>query len=70
MSIKILTAKDNPKVAELKNEFDIFRVIDIKKGKLEMIEFFNKDGAFRGFGRDTKTAFKKATKTLKNYYTK
>jgi len=68
MSIKILTAKENPKVEKLKKEFDIFRVIDIKKGELQMIEFFNKDGAFRGFGRDTKTAFKKAKKVLKNYY--
>ncbi|RXJ91691.1 hypothetical protein CRV01_00955 [Arcobacter sp. CECT 8983] len=68
MSIKILTANENPKVDKLKKEFDIFRVIDIKKGELEMIEFFNKDGAFRGFGRDTKTAFKKAKKVLKNYY--
>ncbi|NVJ53065.1 MAG: hypothetical protein HWD90_05180 [Campylobacteraceae bacterium] len=68
MSIKILTAKENPKVEKLKKEFDIFRVIDIKKGELQMIEFFNKDGAFRGFGRDTKTAFRKAKKVLKNYY--
>ncbi|RXK06544.1 hypothetical protein [Halarcobacter bivalviorum] len=68
MSIKILTAKENPHVAKLKNEFDIFRVLDIKKGKLEIIEFFNKDGVFRGFGKDTKSAFKKAKKVLKNYY--
>ncbi|MGB0989352.1 hypothetical protein CRV03_04915 [Arcobacter sp. F155] len=68
MSIRILTANENPKVEKLKKEFDIFRVIDIKKGELQMIEFFNKDGAFRGFGRDTKTAFKKAKKVLKNYY--
>lgn len=62
MSIKILTAKENPHVAKLKNEFDIFRVLDIKKGKLEIIEFFNKDGVFRGFGKDTKSALKKLKK--------
>ena len=68
MSIRILTANENPNVQELKKEFDIFRVIDIKKGKLQMIEFFNKDGVFRGFGRDTKAAYKKAKKALKKYY--
>jgi len=68
MSIKILTENDFPKVSKLKKEFDIFRVIDIKKGKLEIIEFFGKDGVFRGFGKDTKEAYKKAKKCIKTYY--
>jgi hypothetical protein len=40
----------------------------MKKGNLNTIEFFNKDGAFRGFGKSSKEAYKKAKKTLKNYY--
>lgn len=68
MSIRILTEQDFPKVSKLKNKFDIFRVIDIKKGKLEIIEFFNKDGVFRGFGKDTNEAYKKAKLVLKRYY--
>lgn len=39
MSIKILTAKENPHVAKLKNEFDIFRVLDIKKENLKLLNF-------------------------------
>lgn len=68
MSIRVLTENDFPKVSKIKNEFDIFRVIDIKKGKLEIVEFFGKDGVFRGFGKNTKQAFKKANKVLKKYY--
>lgn len=68
MSIKILTAKDFPKIDKIKKEYDVFRAIDIKKGDLEIVEFFNKDGAFRGFGKTTKAAYKKARKVLKNYY--
>lgn len=60
MSISILTKESYPEVSKVKKEFNIFRAVIIKKGKLEMVEFFNKDGAFRGFGRDTKAAFKKA----------
>ncbi len=40
----------------------------MKKGKLEIVEFFGKDGVFRGFGRNTKQAFKKAKKVAKKYY--
>ncbi len=68
MSVRILTENEFPKVSKVKNEFDIFRIVDIKKGKLEIIEFFGKDGVFRGFGKDTKEAFKKAKKVAKNYY--
>lgn len=69
MSIKILTKNDFPSIEKIKTEFDVFRVIYIKtKGKLEIIEFFNKDGVFRGFGRDSKAAYKKAKKALKKYY--
>ena len=68
MSVRILTENEFPKVSKIKNEFDIFRIIDIKKGKLEIIEFFGKDGVFRGFGKNTNEAFKKAKKVTKNYY--
>lgn len=68
MSIKILTENEFPEVSKVKNRFDIFRVIDMKKGKLEIVEFFGKDGVFRGFGRNTKQAFKKAKKVAKRYY--
>lgn len=68
MSIKILTENEFPKVSKVKNEFDIFRIVDIKKGKLEIVEFFGKDGVFRGFGKNTKEAFKKAKKVAKKYY--
>ena len=68
MSISIVTEQDFPKIAKIKKEFNVFRVITMKKGNLDIIEFFNKDGAFRGFGRDTKSAYKKAKKVLKKYY--
>lgn len=68
MSIRILTEQEFPKIAKVKKEFDIFRVVDVKKGKLEMIEFFNKDGVFRGFGKNTKAAYKRAKKAVKKYY--
>jgi hypothetical protein len=68
MSIKILTENEFPEVSKVKNRFDIFRVIDMKKGKLEIVEFFGKDGVFRGFGRNTKQAFNKAKKVAKKYY--
>lgn len=68
MSISILTEAQSPKIAKIKKKYDVFRVIAIKKGNLDIIEFFNKDGAFRGFGRDTKAAYKKAKKTIKKYY--
>lgn len=68
MSISIVTEQDFPKIAKIKKEFNVFRVITIRKGNLDMIEFFNKDGAFRGFGRDSKAAYKKAKKAIKKYY--
>lgn len=69
MSITILTKNDNPNIEKVQKKFNIFRVVYIKtKGKLEIIEFFNKDGVFRGFGRNSKAAYKKAKKALKKYY--
>ena len=68
MSISILTESNYPEVSKLKKDFNIHRVVDTKKGKLEMIEFFNKDGVFRGFGKSTKGAFKRAKKAAKRYY--
>lgn len=69
MHITILSKKDLPNIEKMQKKFDIFRVVDIKtKDKLEVVEFFNKDGVFRGFGRNTKVAYKKAKKALKGYY--
>lgn len=69
MSVKILTENEIPNVNETKKRFNIFRVVNIKsKGKLEIVEFFNKDGVFRGFGRNATLAFKKAKKAAKKYY--
>lgn len=68
MSIKILNETNFPKVEKVKKRFNIFRIVDIKKGKLEIIEFFNKDGVFRGFGKNRKEAFKKAKKVTKKFY--
>ncbi|MGM0519498.1 MAG: hypothetical protein ACQERD_07630 [Campylobacterota bacterium] len=70
MKVTILSKNDLPNIEKLQKEFSVFRVIKVKtKEKLDMIEFFNKDGVFRGFGRDTKKAYKKAKKALKSYYT-
>jgi len=68
MSIKILTENEFPEVSKVKNKFDIFRIIDMKTGRLEIVEFFGKDGVFRGFGKNTQEAFKKAKKVVKKYY--
>jgi len=68
MGITILTANEFPKIEKVKKEFNVFRVLHITKGNLKIVEFFNKDGAFRGFGRNTKAAYKKAKKTLKKHY--
>ncbi len=70
MSIHILTTNEFPKIKKIKKEFNVFRVLHISKGNLKIVEFFNKDGAFRGFGRDTKAAYKKAKRTLKQHYKK
>lgn len=69
MNVKILSNNDFSNINKLKKEFDVFRVIKTETGKkLHMIELFNKDGVFRGFGRDTKAAYKKAKKVIKKYY--
>lgn len=69
MKVTILSKNDLPNIEKIQNEFDIFRVVKVKtREKLDMIEFFNKDGVFRGFGKDTKAAYKKAKKALKSYY--
>ena len=69
MKVTILSKNDLPNIEKIQKEFDIFRVVKVKtREKLDMIEFFNKDGVFRGFGKDTKKAYKTAKKALKNYY--
>lgn len=69
MRVTILSKNELPNIEKLQKEFNVFRVIKVKtRNKLDMVEFFNKDGVFRGFGRDTKAAYKKAKKALKKYY--
>ena len=69
MKVQILSKNDLPNIEKIQKEFDIFRVVKVKtREKLDMVEFFNKDGVFRGFGRDTKAAYKKEKKALKKYY--
>jgi len=69
MKVTILSKEEHPNIKKIQKEFDIFRVVNIDtKGKLNIVELFNKDGVFRGFGRDTKAAYKKAKKALKRYY--
>ena len=68
MTIRVLTENEFPKVSKVKNKFGIFSVFDIKNGELKVVEFFGKNGVFRGFGKDTKEAFKKAHKAIKAFY--
>ncbi|RXJ86874.1 hypothetical protein [Arcobacter sp. CECT 8985] len=68
LTFKILTSNDIPKIEKIRRKFDVFRVIETEQGKLEMVELFNNDGVFRGFGRDTKAAFKKAKSALVKFY--
>lgn len=68
MYITILTEKNFPKVSKVQKKFDVPRAVNTHTGNLEMVEFFGKEGVFRGFGKNTKVAFKKAKKALKKYY--
>jgi len=69
MITTILREDTFPKVKKVKERFNIFRAVDIKsESKLESVEFMNKDGVFRGFGKNTKQAFKNAKQVLKKYY--
>lgn len=71
MTVKILNKHDFSTLNKLKKKFNIFRVLFIQnKSDLQAVEFFNKDGVFRGFGTNPKEAFKKAKKSLKKYYGK
>jgi len=69
MLVKILTKNDFPKIEKIKKKFNIFRVLLVKnKSNIQAVEFFNKDGVFRGFGTNSKKAFKKAKRSLKRFY--
>lgn len=68
MSTRILTKEEIPNISKVKKKFDVFRAIKIESGDFKIVEFFNTDGVFRGFGRDTKAAYKKAKRALKKYY--
>ena len=71
MTVKILSKNDFSKIEKLKKRFNIFRVLFVQnKNDLQAVEFFNKDGVFRGFGSNPKEAFKKAKRCLKEYYSK
>ena len=69
MNFTLITEENSPKISSIKKKYNVFRVIKMKNGNLKIIELFNKDGIFRGFGRSTKEAYKKAKKVIKNYYT-
>ncbi|MEA1914716.1 MAG: hypothetical protein U9N30_05295 [Campylobacterota bacterium] len=69
MITTILREDSFPGVKKVQKKFNIFRAIDIKSDSiLESVEFMNKDGVFRGFGRNTNEAFKNAKQVLKKYY--
>ncbi len=71
MLIKILNKDDFVKIEKLKKKFKIFRVLLVQNNsKIQAVEFFNKDGVFRGFGTNINEAFKKANKSLTRYYKK
>jgi hypothetical protein len=71
MKRKILTQNDFTPIAKLRKKYDVFRVVDtVSKENLESVEIVNTDGVFRGFGTNTKKAFKSAKKVLKTYYKK
>jgi len=69
MITKILNKEKIPKIDKLKKKFNIFRAIIIKsEQELRSVEFMNKNGVFRGFGKSTKEAYKNAEKVIKAYY--
>lgn len=69
MTTKILSEKKVPKIKKLKRKFNIFRAIVVKSERdLRSVEFMNRNGVFRGFGKSTKEAYQNAKNTLKNYY--
>jgi len=69
MITKIINEKRIPNIEKLKKEFNIFRAIVIKsEQELRSVEFMNKNGVFRGFGKSTKEAYKNAKKVIKKYY--
>ncbi len=71
MTVKILSENDFSNIEKLKKKFNVFRILYVTNhSKIKAVEFFNKDGVFRGFGKNSKGAFKKAKKSLKSYYQK
>lgn len=69
MITKILNKEQVPKIEKVKKKFKIFRAIIIKSEQdIRSVEFMNKNGVFRGFGKSTKEAYKNAKKVIKNYY--
>jgi len=69
MTTKILNEKKIPKINKLKKKFNIFRAIVIKSERdIRSVEFMNKNGVFRGFGKSTNEAYQHAKRILKNYY--
>ena len=69
MITKIINKEEVPKIEKIKKKFNIFRAIIIKsEQEIRSVEFMNKNGVFRGFGKSTKEAYKNAKKVIKNYY--
>jgi len=69
MITKILNKDKIANIDKLKKKFNIFRAIIVKsEQEIRSVEFMNKNGVFRGFGKNTKEAYKNAKKVIKNYY--
>ena len=66
MITKIINKEEVPKIEKIKKKFNIFRAIIIKSEQdIRSVEFMNKNGVFRGFGKSTKEAYKNAKKVIK-----
>ena len=69
MITKIINKDKIANIDKFKKKFNIFRAIIIKsEQEIRSVEFMNKNGVFRGFGKSTKEAYKNAKKVIKNYY--
>jgi len=66
---RILNNSQFSYIDKLKEDYNVYRVFAMKaKEKLNSVEIINTDGIFRGFGKNTKEAFKNASKVLISYY--
>ena len=69
MTTNILTINEFSNLNKIKKKYNIYRAINIQaRDSFNVVEFMNRDGVFRGFGKNTKKAFKSAKKVLKTHY--